>query len=199
MSSPQPAAVARRKSAPGAETYREKATRKFKENPWVPLGCLATVGALVVASVKMQRGESQKFNYWLRMRVVAQGLTIVALVAGTYSLRPKDVESTSGDPTLTRNDVDAERKRLERIAKEKEEFEKRLRGAERAEGIEAELRAGRRPVEATGVQARGSTGTTDPPAAGNGGDRRVGGWWGWLTGRGGPRGGMSGTPPESSS
>lgn len=112
------------------------------------IGALATATALIVASVKLRRGESQKFNYWLRMRVAAQGLTIVALVAGTWSLRPKDAESPSADPTATRNDVDVERRRLERIAKEKNEFEERLKGAERAEGIEAGLRAGRAGTEA---------------------------------------------------
>jgi hypothetical protein len=40
-----------------------------------------------------------------------------------------------------------ERRRLERIAKEKEEFEERLKGAERAEGVEAELRARRAGME----------------------------------------------------
>ncbi|KAG6837785.1 hypothetical protein H0H93_001712 [Arthromyces matolae] len=136
---------------PVRETYREKAIRKFHENPWVPLGSLATVGALVVAMVKLRRGQSQSFNHWLRVRVAAQGLTIVAICAGTWSLRPKDptaVASSStsvdtSDPTLTRNDIDTERRRLEKIAKDKEEFEERLRGAEMAHEAEVEMRAGR--------------------------------------------------------
>lgn len=144
MSAPNPAAVAGR-SAPGMETYREKATRKFKENPWVPLGALATVGTFIVASVKLRQGESQKFNYWLRMRVAAQGLTIVALVVGTWTLRPKD--ASVADATATRNDLDVERRRLEKLAREREEFEERLKGAERAEGVEAGLRTRRRVTE----------------------------------------------------
>ncbi|RDB19713.1 Respiratory supercomplex factor 1, mitochondrial [Hypsizygus marmoreus] len=133
---------------PGMETYSEKAVRKFKQNPWVPLGSLATVGALCVAMVKMRRGQSQSFNHWLRVRVAAQGLTIVALVAGTYSMRPKDEQTIAAglvgeDSTLTRNDVDVERRRLEKVAREKEEFEQRLKGAEEADEFERVLRARR--------------------------------------------------------
>ncbi|KAG5644028.1 hypothetical protein DXG03_009243 [Asterophora parasitica] len=127
------------KAVPGLETYREKASRKFKENPWVPLGSLATVGALVVAMVKMRRGQSHSFNQWLRVRVAAQSLTIVAIVAGTYSLRPKAV-NTASDPTLVGNDADAERRRQEKIAKEHAEFEERLKGAQEAHALESELK-----------------------------------------------------------
>ncbi|KAG6889650.1 hypothetical protein C0995_015766 [Termitomyces sp. Mi166 len=109
---------------PATETYREKAARKFKENPWVPLGSLATVGALVVAMVKMRRGQSKSFNQWLRVRVAAQGLTVVAICAGTWSsMRSKDKASAA---------VDGERK----------EFEERLRGAEQAHEAEAALKKG---------------------------------------------------------
>ncbi|KAG6876095.1 hypothetical protein C0992_000971 [Termitomyces sp. T32_za158] len=121
---------------PAPETYQEKATRKFKENPWVPLGALATVGALVVATVKMRRGQSQSFNQWLRVRVAAQGLTIVAICVGTWSMRPKDPLTGS----LPSADADAERRRAEKIAKEKDEFEERLRGAEKAHQAEVEMR-----------------------------------------------------------
>ncbi|KAG6808626.1 hypothetical protein H0H92_003461 [Tricholoma furcatifolium] len=129
---------------PGTETYREKAVRKFKENPWVPLGAFATVGALVVAMVKMRRGQSHSFNKWLRVRVAAQGLTILAICAGTWSVRPGGVFGTSpvaAEPSnLPRADADAEQRRLEKAAREKEEFEERLRGAESAHAAESELR-----------------------------------------------------------
>ncbi|KAG5351449.1 hypothetical protein E4T56_gene12640 [Termitomyces sp. T112] len=124
---------------PATETYREKAARKFKENPWVPLGSLATVGALVVAMVKMRRGQPHSFNQWLRVRVAAQGLTILAICAGTWSMRSRDplAASSSSAPAV---DVDVERRRLDKMAKEKKEFEERLRGAEQAHQAEVELR-----------------------------------------------------------
>lgn len=38
MSAPQHVAVPKHAHVPGMETYREKAARKFKQNPWVPIG-----------------------------------------------------------------------------------------------------------------------------------------------------------------
>ncbi|TFK75659.1 hypothetical protein BDN72DRAFT_810559, partial [Pluteus cervinus] len=128
-------AVPHRKTAPGAETYREKATRKFKENPWVPAGktgCLLTVGALVTAMVKMRRGESRSFNNWLRLRVAAQGLTIGALVLGGYTFSTKKEEGTLG----SQNDFEVEKRREEKLAKERTEFEDRLKEAEAVHAFE---------------------------------------------------------------
>ncbi|KAF9467704.1 hypoxia induced protein conserved region-domain-containing protein [Collybia nuda] len=163
---------------PGYETYQEKATRKFKENPWVPLGSMATVGALIVAMVKMRRGQSKQFNHWLRVRVAAQGLTIVALVAGTYSLRPKD--TPIDDPTLTRNDVDVERRRLEKLAKEKDEFEERMRDAEVAQEVENSFLQDRRKARTAAKEASSAPTPPDVPAPTTGGGQ----WWGWFGGSG---------------
>jgi hypothetical protein len=92
---------------------------------------------------KLRRGQSQSFNYWLRARVAAQGLTIVALVAGTYSIRPKKEEEQYSA------DAEAERRRLEKAAKDKEEFEERLRGAEEAYAVEKELMKKTTPSQST--------------------------------------------------
>ena len=108
------------------------------------------------------------------MRVAAQGLTIVALVAGTWSLRPKDTESPVADITATRNDVDLERRRLEKIAKEKEEFEERLKGAEKTASIEAELRVRRKGTPATPDLVKSSSGSV--PSEGGGRSQ----WWRWF-------------------
>ena len=35
----------------------------------------------------MRRGQAQKMNYWLRMRVLMQGLTIAAFLGGVYRLQ----------------------------------------------------------------------------------------------------------------
>ena len=61
-------------------------------------------------------------NYWPRARVVLQGVTIVALVAGSISLQAqrKRVEEAMGVTKETKKE------------KEKEEFESRLRGAQAA-------------------------------------------------------------------
>lgn len=117
------------------------------------VGALATVGALITATVKMRRGQSQSFNKWLRVRVVAQGLTIVAICAGTWSMRPKDHLAASSSSV----DADAERRRAEKMAREKNEFEERLRGAEEAHQAEVELRnkSNRGPGSASEVRDKG--------------------------------------------
>lgn len=68
-------------------------------------------------------------NYWLRARVVLQGVTIVALVAGSMSLQAqkKKVEEAMGGTAEMKKE------------KEKEEFESRLRGAQATYEEEAAL------------------------------------------------------------
>ena len=112
------------------ETWADKFKRKFNENPWVPIGCLATCGALVMSGVKMRQGDSQTMNYWMRARVALQGLTIVAVVAGSMALqkRRSAAELAEAQPT-----EDEEKKR----ARERAEFEGRLREAEKVVEMEA--------------------------------------------------------------
>jgi len=124
-----------------------------------------------MATYKLRRGESQSFNYWLRARVGAQALTIVALVAGTYYLRPKQ------DMTA---DADVERRRIEKAAREKEEFEERLRGAEDAYAVEKELMRGRKGLSASVPAAPTSAGTSEESAPRPSGRS----WLGWLVGKG---------------
>ncbi|XP_018305671.1 respiratory supercomplex factor 1, mitochondrial [Mycetomoellerius zeteki] len=57
------------------ETFFQKAKRKTRENPLVPIGTFATVTAL------MQQ-------YMMRARVGAQALTIVSVIAG-FIMLPK--------------------------------------------------------------------------------------------------------------
>nr|XP_002166360.1 HIG1 domain family member 2A, mitochondrial [Hydra vulgaris] len=65
-----------------AETQSDKFIRKFKENPFVPIGAGLTVTALVIGLVNLKRGNSAKQQTMMRARVVAQGSTIVAIIAG---------------------------------------------------------------------------------------------------------------------
>ncbi|XP_046390739.1 HIG1 domain family member 2A, mitochondrial [Ischnura elegans] len=64
------------------ETSKEKLLRKVKENPLVPIGCLATAGALSYGLWSFRKGNRQMSQYMMRLRVVAQGFTLVALVVG---------------------------------------------------------------------------------------------------------------------
>ncbi|KAF8655732.1 hypothetical protein AX16_002969 [Volvariella volvacea WC 439] len=164
------------------ETYREKATRKFKENPWVPLGSLATVGALVTAMVKMRRGQSKSFNNWLRVRVAAQGLTVVAIVAGTYNLGARREEGS----LKTMSEADTERAAQEKAERERLAFEDRLKEAEITHELETALKNGRLQPPSNSVSSAGgfsesqsssSPPPTAEPTASSGGSESKGGWF----------------------
>ncbi|BGP47857.1 hypothetical protein JCM10450v2_003722 [Rhodotorula kratochvilovae] len=71
-------------AAPAPErTKWDKFIHKFKEEPLVPLGCAATVAALLGASSALQKGNRNQFNKFLRLRVAAQGVTIIAALGGS--------------------------------------------------------------------------------------------------------------------
>ncbi|KAF8639212.1 hypothetical protein AX17_001697 [Amanita inopinata Kibby_2008] len=173
------------------ETYREKAARKFKENPLVLLGSLATVAALVVASVKMKRGESQKLNHWLRVRVAAQGFTVLAVCAGTYAMRKREQDAAMVLATAngvegtepTRNGADINRHRQERIDMERREFEERLKEAEEIYRLETQsgLTSGmNKTSEAVSVTVPGSTSTMRTGLPSQETVKSGKGWLSWL-------------------
>lgn len=61
----------------------ERLTRKFKEEPFVPIGIFATCTALFGASVALRRGNQNSANKFFRWRIYAQGFTVLAMVAGS--------------------------------------------------------------------------------------------------------------------
>lgn len=62
----------------------DKFIERCKEQPFVPLGVLATIGAVGMAARGLRRGDKHDANRWFRWRVIFQGLTVVALVAGSF-------------------------------------------------------------------------------------------------------------------
>ncbi|XP_050348883.1 HIG1 domain family member 2A, mitochondrial [Nymphalis io] len=74
------------------ETTAEKFARKFYENPFVPIGCLATAGALSYGLWCFRTGRSQLSQKMMRVRIVAQGLTITALVVGVVMTAGKTLK-----------------------------------------------------------------------------------------------------------
>ncbi|XP_041979752.1 HIG1 domain family member 2A [Aricia agestis] len=78
-----------------AETQSDKFARKFKENPFVPIGCLATVGALSYGLWCFRRGKSKMSQTMMRLRIVAQGFTVVALVSGVVITTGKNLNKNS--------------------------------------------------------------------------------------------------------
>ncbi|EFX05771.1 mitochondrial hypoxia responsive domain containing protein [Grosmannia clavigera kw1407] len=59
-----------------------KITRKLKQEPLIPLGCLLTVAAFTNAYRAMRRGDHNQVQRMFRARIIAQGFTVAAMVAG---------------------------------------------------------------------------------------------------------------------
>ena len=68
----------------GNETFADKARRKFKAEPLVPIGTLVTAGVLVGGILSFRRGNKVASQNFMRARVLAQGATCVALGYGAY-------------------------------------------------------------------------------------------------------------------
>ena len=89
-----------------------------------------------MSAVKMRAGKSKSMNYWLRARVVLQGVTLVALVAGSVALqRQKNTQISDlgiDAAELPRNEATTELSREKKRILEQQEFEERLKNAERA-------------------------------------------------------------------
>ncbi|KAI0672340.1 hypothetical protein C8Q78DRAFT_1125927 [Trametes maxima] len=106
------------------ESWGGKFERKFKENPFVPVLAGLTTASLIIAGAKLRRRDSTSLNHWLRIRVLMQGLTIIAVVGGSwwYGQMKHQKEAAAA----------AENERvLERAG-----FEARLRAAEEADRLE---------------------------------------------------------------
>ncbi|KAG0177509.1 Respiratory supercomplex factor 1, mitochondrial [Apophysomyces sp. BC1034] len=73
------------------ESAWDRMKRKSKEEPLVPAGVALTCFALVAATVGVKTGNKAYANNMFRLRVAAQGFTVVAMVAGSlyYSYKEK--------------------------------------------------------------------------------------------------------------
>ncbi|CAF0752589.1 unnamed protein product [Brachionus calyciflorus] len=63
----------------------EKMVKAAKSNPFVPLGCLVTIGVLAKGIIAMRNKDQIKSQRMMRYRIAAQGSTIIALVIGTMA------------------------------------------------------------------------------------------------------------------
>ncbi|KAM9850265.1 HIG1 domain family member 2A, mitochondrial [Aulostomus maculatus] len=73
------------------ETVKQRFIRKTKENPFVPIGCIGTAGALTYGLIAFQKGKTRQSQLLMRGRIFAQGFTVVALIVGVLgaALKPK--------------------------------------------------------------------------------------------------------------
>ncbi|KAH7106825.1 hypothetical protein BKA62DRAFT_580773, partial [Auriculariales sp. MPI-PUGE-AT-0066] len=140
----------------GAESFGQKGLRKMKEQPLVPLGVVATTVAIIGATNSMLAKKRNKadFNRWLRFRIIAQGFTVAACVAGTYVF---------GMEAKRQQALKQESERQFNIEKERLRFADAMARAEAMQRLEDEGKAGKLRAPATSPKP------TDPsttPASG---------------------------------
>ncbi|KUI70091.1 Respiratory supercomplex factor 1, mitochondrial [Cytospora mali] len=64
------------------ESGFQKVLGRMKREPLVPIGCLITVAAFTNAYRAMRKGDHHQVQRMFRARVIAQGFTVAAMVAG---------------------------------------------------------------------------------------------------------------------
>ncbi|XBW35331.1 hypothetical protein QEN19_000897 [Hanseniaspora menglaensis] len=97
--------------------YHELVWKKIKENPFVPVGMLATFVAVTTAIVKMKSGNKESANVWFRWRVIAQAATIGSLAFGAmYQQRDRFLK----DSNMTLEEMQTEK--IKNKAKEREKL-----------------------------------------------------------------------------
>lgn len=85
------------------------------------LGMIATVGALTMALKRMQQRDAVGYQRWLRARVVAQGLTIVAIVVAGVQEMGVGVLTGNAKPVAPPPTTPWESREFEKRLKEAEE------------------------------------------------------------------------------
>ncbi|ODV94535.1 hypothetical protein PACTADRAFT_69312 [Pachysolen tannophilus NRRL Y-2460] len=71
---------------------------RCKQQPLVPIGCLATCVAVGLAARGVKTGDRVSAQKWFRWRVGLQGLTLVALVGGSYLYDAVKISQQGEDP-----------------------------------------------------------------------------------------------------
>lgn len=132
---------------PGPETWGQKGIRKMKQQPLVPLGILATTVALIGATRTFNSKTRDKatFNRWLRFRVIAQGLTVAACVAGSYVF---------GLEAKKQKALEEEARKQDDIERERARFQEAMAHAEEMQRIEDQAKQNQRVAAASTAPAQ---------------------------------------------
>lgn len=113
------------------ESRSQKLIRKIRQEPLVPLGCLATCYALYQASKSIRTGNPTRTNKMFRARIYAQGFTLAAIVAGSFFYKDERMK----------------RKAFEGKVEEKKSLEKKEKWLRELEARDLEEREWREKIE----------------------------------------------------
>lgn len=111
----------------------EKIIYRSKQQPLVPLGCLATTIAVIMAAKGVRTGNAPKAQFWFRWRVGLQGLTLVALVFGSiyYDKAFTELKKTEEELAIEKANI-REKLWIEELERRDKEMQDRQRRAELA-------------------------------------------------------------------
>ncbi|KAI7868102.1 hypoxia induced protein conserved region-domain-containing protein [Spinellus fusiger] len=78
------------------ESALDRIKRKSREEPLVPAGVAVTCFALVAATVGVRKGNKAYANSMFKLRVAAQGFTVVAMLGGSlyYSYKESQTKAS---------------------------------------------------------------------------------------------------------
>lgn len=111
----------------------EKIVYRSKQQPLVPLGCLATTVAVIMAAKGVRTGNAPKAQFWFRWRVGLQGFTLVALVFGSIYYDKAFTASKKSDEELAIEKAKIRQKLwVEELERRDQEMKDRQRRAELA-------------------------------------------------------------------
>ncbi|CAI4643148.1 BAH_G0039480.mRNA.1.CDS.1 [Saccharomyces cerevisiae] len=113
-------------------TFGERIIYHCKKQPLVPIGCLLTTGAVILAAQNVRLGNKWKAQYYFRWRVGLQAATLVALVAGSFIYGASGKELKAKEEQLKEKAKMREKLWIQELERREEETEARRKRAELA-------------------------------------------------------------------
>ncbi|KIW29682.1 uncharacterized protein PV07_05477 [Cladophialophora immunda] len=167
------------------ESRFQKLWRKIRQEPLIPLGCVATCYALYMATKSIRAGDHHQTNRMFRARIYAQGFTLLAVVAGSIFYKDERMRRKEFESKLEEKKTAEKREKwlaeLEARDQEDKEWREKIEKASRiAKDTSEDIRdKADKMIEGgnEGLQ-KAQEQLTSPEAAGAG-DKKKSGWAIW--------------------